>query len=476
MANDLVRNCLSVNDGDGTLTDATYPAGVRYDEKTMNDQHHRTHAGLSRRNFLRTATSAAVGATVTSHITGIPGLHAAGSDEIRVGVIGCGGRGTGAVRNVLEAADGVRIVAMGDAFEDRLTKSVENLTKRLGSRFDVPKDRQFVGLDAYEQVLAQDINYVILTTPPGFRPAHIKAAVAAGKHVFAEKPVCVDVAGARANLDSAEAITKRGLGLVGGTQYRHYAPYIEAMKRIHEGAIGSLMAGRCYYNTGELWSYERQPQWSDLEYQLRNWYYYTYFSGDHLVEQAVHNVDAMVWAFGAAPERAVATGGRQVRIDPLFGHIYDHFTVDYEFADGSHCMMMCRQQDGTDKKVANELAGTKGRAFVLPDYYITGEQQWKLEGTVDTNLGKAYVQEHTALIESIRAGKPLNELTQVNESSVAAILGREAAYTGKMLSREELMASGQSLMPQRLEWGPMPVPAVAMPGTTTLKGTSSDIS
>jgi len=434
----------------------------------MSDQHNRTNAGLSRRNFLRTATSAAVAATVTSRLKEIPGLHAAGSDEIRVGVIGCGGRGTGAVRNVLQAAEGVRIVAMGDAFEDRLTKSVENLSKRLGSQFDVPKDRQFVGLDAYEQVLAQDINYVILAAPPGFRPAHIKAAVAAGKHIFAEKPVCVDVAGARANLESVEALNTKGLGLVAGTQYRHFTPYIEAMKRIHEGSIGDLVTGRCYYNTGELWSYERKPQWTDLEYQLRNWYYYTYFSGDHLVEQAVHNVDAMVWAFGAAPERAVATGGRQVRTDPLFGHIYDHFTVDYEFADGSHCMMMCRQQDGADKKVANEFVGTKGRAFVLPDYYITGEQQWKLEQTVDTNLGSAYVQEHTALIESIRAGKPLNELEQVTESSLAAVLGREAAYTGKALTWQELMASEQSLMPRHLAWGPMPVPSVAMPGATTL--------
>ncbi|MPY89082.1 MAG: twin-arginine translocation signal domain-containing protein [Luteitalea sp.] len=434
----------------------------------MSDQHDQTDAGLSRRNFLRTATTAAVGATVASPFEAIPGLHAAGSDEIRVGVIGCGGRGSGAIRNILQAAEGVRIVAMGDAFEDRLTKSVESLTKRLGSQFDVPKDRQFVGLDAYEKVLAQDINYVILATPPGFRPMHIKAAVAAGKHVFAEKPVCVDVAGARTNLESFEEIRKKGLSLVAGTQYRHFVPYIEVMKRIKDGSIGDLVAGQCYYNAGELWSHERQPQWTDLEYQLRNWYYYTYFSGDHLVEQAVHNVDAMVWAFGAAPVGAVATGGRQVRTDPLFGHIYDHFTVDYEFADGSHCMMMCRQQEGADNKVANEFVGTKGRAFVLPKYYITGDRPWKLDQTVETRLDNAYVQEHAALISSIRAGKPLNELKQVNETSVAAILGREAAYTGKALTREELMASEQSLMPEKLEWGPMAIPPVAMPGETTL--------
>lgn len=448
----------------------------------MNRKDDGQDPGYSRRRFLRDATAAAVGTTVASKLADatvahaaapdfrpetLTGAHVAGTDEIRIGLIGCGGRGTGAAMNALASAEGVKLVAMADMFKDRLETSRTTLNQKVAAKLDVKDDHVFVGLDAYQKLLATDVNYVICATPPGFRPLHIKAAVAAGKYVFAEKPVCTDIAGAHANLESFEEIKKKGLGLVAGTQYRHFVPYLESMQRIKDGTIGDLVAGRCYYNTGELWSYPRQPEWTDLEYQLRNWYYYTYLSGDHLVEQAVHNVDAMVWAFGV-PVRAVATGGRQVRTDALFGHIYDHFTVDYEFANGAHCMLMCRQQNGTDKKVANEFVGTKGTAFVLPKYYITGTKPWTLADSVSTDLGNAYVQEHTDFINSIRAGKPLNELKQVTESSVAGILGREAAYTGKLLTYEELMASKQSLMPAKMDWGPMPVPAVAMPGQTTL--------
>lgn len=439
--------------------------------------------GSTRRQFLRNVTVAAVGTTVASQLAapvaaraaepfGLPtlaGANAAGTDEIRIGLIGCGGRGNGAAINALNSAEGVKLVAMADMFKDRLDMARTTLSQKApAGRMDVKDDHLFVGLDAYQKLLATDVNYVICATPPGFRPQHIKAAVAAGKYVFAEKPVCVDAAGARANLESFEEITKKGLGLVAGTQYRHFVPYLESMKRLHGGQIGDLVSGRCYYNTGELWSYPRQPEWTDLEFQLRNWYYYTYLSGDHLVEQAVHNVDSMVWAFNGPPVKAVATGGRQVRTDALFGHIYDHFTVDYEWANGAHCMLMCRQQNGTDKKVANEFVGTKGTALILPKYAITGEQPWTLADSISTDLGNAYVQEHTDFIASIRAGKPLNELKQVTESTVTGILGREAAYTGKALTYAELMASSQSLMPAKMEWGPMPVPAVAMPGQTTL--------
>jgi predicted dehydrogenase len=202
---------------------------------------------------------------------------------------------------------------------------------------------------------------------------------------------------------------------------------------------------------------------------MRNWLYYTWLSGDHLVEQAIHNVDTIVWAFNAHPVRAVALGGRQTRTEPIFGHIYDHFTIDYEFADGSHCMMMCRQQDACDKKVANEFVGTEGTAFVLPQYYITGKKPWKLEESVSTDLGNAYVQEHTDFINSIRAGKPLNELKQVTESSLTAVLGREAAYTGQAITWDQILNAKQSLMPKTLEWGPMTTPPVPMPGQTTLE-------
>ena len=402
-------------------------------------------------------------------IEALPGAYAAGTDEIRVGLIGCGGRGTGAAMNCLQSSPGVKLVAMADAFQDRLDTARKILVQRGGDKVDVKDDHVFVGLDAYQKLLKTDVNYVILATPPGFRPIHIKAAVEAGKYVFGEKPTCVDSAGARSNFETHELINKKGLGMVAGTQYRHFTPYIESIKRVQDGTIGKLVSANCYYNTGLLWSRERQPSWSDLEFQMRNWLYYTWLSGDHLVEQAIHNVDTFVWAFNAHPVRAVALGGRQTRTDPIFGHIYDHFTIDYEFADGSHCMMMCRQQDACDKKVANEFVGTEGTAFVLPQYYITGKKPWKLEDSVSTDLGNAYVQEHADFIASIRAGKPLNELKQVTESSLTAVMGREAAYTGKSITWDQIVNAKQSLMPTKLEWGPMTTPPVPMPGQTTLE-------
>jgi myo-inositol 2-dehydrogenase / D-chiro-inositol 1-dehydrogenase len=422
--------------------------------------------GHSRRAFLKNAGAAAVATTIASRFESIPGAYAAGSDEIRVGLVGCGSRGTGATLNCLNSSSGVRVVAMADAFQDRLNESRKLLTDKAGAAMAVTDDHTFVGLDAYEKLLQTDVNYVILATPPGFRSIHIKAAVAAGKNVFAEKPVAVDAPGVRSCFETYEEVKKKGVGLVAGTQYRHFTPYMESIKRIHGGQIGKLIAGRCYYNTTGLWSKERQPQWSDLEFQMRNWLYYTWLSGDHIVEQFIHNLDAMVWTFDGHPLRATGSGGRQTRTEPIYGHIYDHFAIDYEFADGAHCAAMCRQQDGCDKKIANEFVGTKGSAFVLPQYYIAGEQPWKLDQSVTTDLGNAYVQEHTDLIASIRAGKPLNELKQVAETSMAAIMGRMAAYTGKTVTWEQALGSQESLMPPTLAWGPMPIPPVAMPGQT----------
>jgi myo-inositol 2-dehydrogenase/D-chiro-inositol 1-dehydrogenase len=423
--------------------------------------------GHSRRTFLKNASAAAVATTIASRFETIPGAYAAGSDEIRVGLVGCGGRGTGAAMNCLQSAQGVRLIAMADAFPDRLETSRKLLTDRAGAGMAVKDDHTFTGLDAYQKLLQTDVNYVILATPPGFRAMHIKAAVAAGKNVFAEKPVAVDAPGIRSCIETADEVTKKGVALVAGTQYRHFTPYIESIKRVHGGQIGKLVAGRCYYNTTGLWSKERQPDWSDLEFQMRNWLYYTWLSGDHIVEQFIHNIDAMVWAFDGHPTRAVGMGGRQTRTEAIYGNIFEHFAIDYEFGDGVHCMAMCRQQDGCEKKIANEFVGTKGTAFVLPQYYITGEQPWRLDQGVTTELNNAYVQEHTDMIASIRAGKPLNELKQVAETSLTAIMGRMAGYTGKAITWDEALASQESLMPKTLEWGPMTIPPVAMPGQTT---------
>jgi predicted dehydrogenase len=433
----------------------------------MSEPHDRTDAGLSRRNFLRTATTAAVGATVASHFDAIPGLHAAGSDEIRVGVIGCGGRGTGAARNVLQSAKGVRIVAMADAFGDRLAESVQGLTAKFGTQVDVPKDRQFVGLDAYQKVVSHpDVNYVILATPPGFRPTHLKAAVDAGKNIFTEKPVAVDGPGIRQVIALADEAAKKKLAVVAGTQRRHQAGYIETLKRVHDGAIGDIVAARCYWNQGGLWNKPRQPEWSDTEWMIRNWLYFTWLSGDHIVEQHIHNIDVINWAMKGHPVRAVGMGGRQVRTGPEYGHIFDHFAIDYEYENGAHLMSMCRQIPDCANSVSEALVGSKGNSQV-DKYTITGSQAWARPNMRDKDTDP-YVQEHTDLIASIRAGQPLNELKQVAESVLTAIMGRMSAYTGKVVTWDEALNSQESLVPETISFGPMPVPPVAMPGQTSL--------
>jgi myo-inositol 2-dehydrogenase/D-chiro-inositol 1-dehydrogenase len=417
---------------------------------------------LSRRSFIRGAAAAtlAAGLPATDRLAG---AFAAGSDEIRVGLVGCGGRGTGAALNVLAAAPGVRIVALADAFRDRLETCRTTLAGQHPDVATVPEDRCFVGLTGYQALLDTDVNYVILATPPGFRPTHIAAAVRAGRHVFAEKPVAVDAAGVRACLGLVDEVARQRLGLVAGTQYRHFEPFIQTVSRLHGGAIGAVTSARAYYNTGELWHHPRQPEWTDLETQVRNWLYYTWLSGDHIVEQFVHNIDAMNWAFDAVPLRAVATGGRQVRTAPEFGHIYDHFAVVYEYPSGATCTAMCRQQNGCEKKITNELTGTQGTAVMLPNYVISGPRPWKFEGEPND----MYVQEHRDLIASIRAGEPLNELREVAESSLTAIMGRMSAYSGKSVTWDEALAAEESLMPGHLEWGPMPTPPVPMPGLGT---------
>jgi myo-inositol 2-dehydrogenase/D-chiro-inositol 1-dehydrogenase len=415
---------------------------------------------ISRRRFIQGAATLAAGAAA---FRGLPGAHAAGSDEIRVGLVGCGGRGTGAALNALAAAPGVRIVALADGFRDRLDGCRAALAEQQTAVATVPEERCFVGLDACDRLLETDVNYVILAAPPGFRPGHIAKAVRAGRHIFAEKPVAVDAAGVRACFDLAPEIASKGLAFVAGTQYRHFEPYIQFVSRLHDGAIGRITNARAYYNTSELWHHPRQPHWTDVEYQVRNWLYYTWLSGDHITEQFIHNLDAINWGLNALPRRAIATGGRQVRTAPEFGHIYDHFAVLYEYPGGVTCTAMCRQQNGTEKKVSNEFTGTDGDAVVLPEYTITGKRPWKYEGEPND----MYVQEHTDLIASIRSGRPLNELRQVAESTLTAVMGRISAYEGRSITWEEALAADDALMPQRLEWGPMPTPPVAMPGTDT---------
>lgn len=418
---------------------------------------------LSRRDFLRSTAAAAVAGSVAGRF----GLaHAAGSDEIRIGLVGAGGRGTGALRNALEAAKGVRVVAIGDVFQDQIDAALENLDAKLPVPLDVPKERQFTGLDAYKHVLAQDINYVILATPPGFRPVHLKAAVEAGKHIFTEKPVAVDGPGVRDVLALVDVAQRKGLKIAAGTQRRHQAGYIETIGRIHDGAIGDIVAARAYWNQGALWHKPRQPGWSDAEWMLRNWLYFPFLSGDIIVEQHIHNIDVVNWAMRAHPVRAVGLAGRQVRTGPEFGSVYDHFATDFEYDGGAHMISMCRQIEGCANEIGEALVGTKG-GCQADRYAITGANPWKRPD--DDGEADPYVQEHADLIAAIRGDTPLNELKTVAETTLTAIMGRMAGYTGQAVTWEDALDSKQRLMPANFDMdATIPVPAVAMPGTTPL--------
>ncbi len=385
-------------------------------------------------------------------------------DELRVGVIGCGGRGTGAAGDCIKSSPGVKIVAMGDLFQDRVEGSLDRLSTNdeLKANVDVPKDRVFWGFDNYKKVIDSDVDMVIMASPPGFRPEHVRYAVEKGKHVFMEKPVAVDAPGVRMILEAGELAKQKNLGIVTGTIKRHSANYIETIKRIHDGEIGKILAAQCYFNTSELWNHGRQPEWSDMEWQCRNWLYFTWLSGDHIVEQHIHNLDVINWALQAHPVKCVALGGRQKRTDPAYGSIFDHFTVDYEYPDGVRVMSMCRQQDGTTSNVSERVVGTKGYANCAGSIGFKNKQLWKYEGP---NPGP-YVQEHTDLITSIRAGKPLNEAQQIAESSLTAIMARMSAYTGQEITWDQAMNSKENLMVDKLELGPLPVAPVAVPGKT----------
>jgi predicted dehydrogenase len=427
-----------------------------------------THDQMSswnRRDFCKTAAAASVAAVMPGSL----GVFARGSDAIKVGVIGCGGRGTDAALDCLVADPAVEIVALGDLTPDRIESSLKKLSARFPTRVHVPKDRQFTGFDNYKGVLSvPDVNLVITAAPPGFRPIHLAAIVEAGKHVFMEKPVAVDPVGVRSVIASADSAAKQGLAIVAGTQRRHQASYVEMLKRIQDGQIGEIVAAQVYWNQGDLWVLRQEPRWSDMEWQCRNWLYFTWLSGDHIVEQHVHNIDVALWAIGAQPRSVFGMGGRQARVAPEFGNIYDHFAVEYEFANGVRVSSYCRQTKGAAERVEERIVGTKGVALSAGSQNnreIRGEKPWRAEGK-ETN---PYVQEHIDLIASIRAGKPLNEGRQIAESTLCAIMGRMSAYTGRAMSWEWAMnTSTLDLSPATYAFGPNPVDPVAIPGITAL--------
>lgn len=420
----------------------------------------------SRRDFLKTSTLAAVGTGALSTLGVIPGAYAAGDETIKVGLVGCGGRGSGAASQALSTAGNVKLVAMGDMFADRIESAANELKKAVGEkqeRFAVDKDHMFVGFDAFQKVINSGIDLVILATPPHFRPQHFAAAVAAGKHCFIEKPVAVDGPGVRLCLKTSEEAKAKNLAVVCGLQRHHQYGYLETMKRIHGGELGDILAARAYWNMGSLWVKPRQPEWSDMEWQLRNWLYFAWLSGDHICEQHVHNLDVINWAKQAHPVRCFGSGGRQVRTEPAYGHIFDHHDVHYEYADGSWMFSQCRQIAGCLNSISDHLIGTKGKASMDgARWSVDGASKWIFNG--DRN--NPYQTEHDDLFASIRAGKPLNEGQFVAESTLTAIMGRMATYSGKMITWEQALNSEMKLGPDKYEMGSLPVPPVAVPGET----------
>jgi predicted dehydrogenase len=357
---------------------------------------------------------------------------------------------------------------MGDTFRDRLDASLASLRQAgdLAPKIDVPGARQFVGWNAYREVIGSGVDVVLLCTSPHFRPLHLRAAIGANKHVFAEKPVAVDGPGVRSILATCEEARRRRLSVVSGLCWRYDNGMRETFRRIHDGGVGDIVALQCVYNTNTPWVRQRREGWTDMEWQMRNWPFFTWLSGDFNTEQHVHSLDKMAWAMREQyPVRAVGTGGRQVRTAPQFGHIYDHFAVVYEYSSGVKCFSYCRQQEGCATEVKDYIMGTNGRCDVM-DHIITGRNPWRYPAARARRDPSMYQVEHDELFRSIRNGQPINNGEYMAKSTLMAIQGRMAAYTGQIVTWEQALNSTEDLSPQRYEWGPLPVAPVAMPGTT----------
>jgi predicted dehydrogenase len=418
-------------------------------------------APVARRDFLKGSTAAVVGTALAGTLSIARSAHAAGDDEIKIALIGCGGRGTGAANQALRTAGKVKLVAMADVFEDRLNGAFHQLEKQgeIKDKIDVPQERRFVGFDAYKQALEAGPDLVILATPPGFRPIHFEAAVKAGKHVFMEKPVATDAPGVRKVLAAAEESVAKRLGVGVGLQRRHQAGYLETIKRIHDGAIGDVVDLRVYWNGTTPWVHTREEleskagrKLSEMEYQMRNWYYFTWICGDHIVEQHIHNLDVGNWVKGSYPVKANGMGGCQVRKGRDYGETFDHHAVEFEFADGSRMFSQCRHIPGCWNSVSEHAAGTKGTARI-DRYQITAAgDPWRYRGPQPD----PYQVEHDDLFASIRAGSPINEAEQGAKSSMTSILGRMCTYSGKEITWDEAIHSNISLAPEEFSFAATP--------------------
>jgi predicted dehydrogenase len=417
----------------------------------------------SRRTFLKSSTGVAIG-TLLRNETPL-GFHAGGTDTLRVGLIGCGARGTGAAVQALRADKNVKLVAMGDVFEEYLRFSLLRLKDEtaVAGKIDVPPERQFVGFNAYKKVIESGVDIVLLTAPPHFRPAHLEAAVEAGKHVFAEKPVAVDSPGVRSVLASCQKARKKNLSVVSGLCFRYNWGFRETIKRIQDGTLGQIHTLQANDFRGVVWFKTRQSGWSDMEWQLRNWYYYTWLSGDFVVEQHVHYLDICAWMMGNEyPVRAVGTGGRIVRTGPEYGNVYDHHAVIYEYPNGTKIFGFCRQHGGCANDISAHATGSHGRAVVSEKRLaISNRSEWAYEGRKNNH----FQSEHDELFASIRNGTPINNGDYMANSTLLAIMGRMATYSGQAVTWDEALNSKEEFTPPKYEWCSLPEPILAIPGT-----------
>jgi predicted dehydrogenase len=399
----------------------------------------------SRRKFIKQSSLLVAGGAVAGQLSFARSAHAFGSDEIRIGLIGCGGRGTGAASQAMNTEGATRLVAMGDAFNHQLQQSLRGLKGEHRDKVEVPQDRQFVGLDAYKRVLEADIDLVILATPPGFRPQHFEAAVNANKHVFMEKPVAVDPAGVRRVLKSAEEAKKRNLAVAVGLQRRHERRYMETIQRLQDGAIGDIVVTRAYWNGAGVWVRPRQENQTEMEYQVNNWYYFNWLCGDHIVEQHIHNLDVINWLKNGYPVTAQGQGGRQVRTGKDFGEIYDHHIVEFTYADGSKLFSQCRHIPNTWDAVSEHAHGTQGNCNIGSGtiYDLQGNATW----SYGRGGGGGHQQEHHDLFAVLRKGERPNEGEYGALSTMTSIFGRLATYSGQMLKWDECLASELVISP-----------------------------
>ncbi|MBN2217713.1 MAG: Gfo/Idh/MocA family oxidoreductase [Pirellulales bacterium] len=413
----------------------------------------------SRRGFLKRSSGILASAAVVANLGVARTAHAAGNDQLKIGLIGCGRRGTGAVADSFSSDANSKLVAVADAFEDNARRSIAALSKIHPGRVDVADDRIFVGFDAYRKVLDSEIDLVVIATPPGFRPLHYQAAVAAGKHVFMEKPCCVDAPGYRSLLETNKLAEEKNLKIGVGFQRRHQAHYIEIVDRLRGGELGDIEFFRVYWNGAGVWNRPRTPDQTEMEYQMRNWYYFVWLSGDHIVEQHIHNIDVANWIRGAHPVEAQGMGGREVRkFGPSgdFGNIYDHHAVEFTYPDGTKIFSQCRHIPGCWQSASEHAHVAKGHVSCDERGFTIYGPDGKRISRSRAHGRRSYDQEHVDLIDAIRNDKKYLEGPIGAEASFSAILGRMATYSGRVVCWDDAAAKGPDEMPKEFAWNANP--------------------